>query len=996
MSKGSNSTTTNSTSTVAPSSAAMGYYNALLSRADAAASKPYMAYTGESVAPINSTQAAGVGNVNAMSAGFQPFAGQVGANIAEGGMPIDGTDLSRYYDPYTQQVIDATMADYDTMNQRANSAVTGNAAAQGALGGNRVGVAQALTQEGNTRTQAPVLASLRSRGFENAVQAAQADKTRALQSGTAATNLTNAQISAGTLEQQTKQAQDTQARADYFQQQGYDFATAQWLASIVLPTGAQMGSTTTGNSTTEGPKPNQWMQLAGLGLAAGSMFIPGAQAAAPGLAAAAMRSKDGGRIEGFANGGTPYGEGTNGYVPVAQVQGHPLQAAPFQAPKAMELPKDNTANMGKGLGAIGKGLYDRYNAVPEPLTDYAPEQDYSNPNYAVGPELPGFYNEATGGGIPVSSGFGGGFAEGGSVEPLPIVDYGVASSGAASGFHLGTDLGAALRNMQKIRDRVGWGGGYDRIKMNATPRKAEGGGLDDELSPNDAVDARFSNPLLGSDQYQNFGSQSRALINEGLSRREPGASVADDVPLPPRRPVALNGPSGVQPNIIPTAMKAFQSIQGGEAPSRALGFAEEDDPTPSPSTDISAARRVNTARYLPTRATSVERAPPGVAAPAPGEKASPGFPFSVSDEARQGLISMGLAMMANRVGGKGSSLSILGEGGQQGMTTYASAKAATSAQQAQARKETFEREKFNRPYQEMTAAEKERNRLSRVPSGYVTDSDGNLKFIPGGPADPATIKSNAEAKLPASLMTPQSLETAADVFRMTGKLPPNMGRGVQGAQEATMIRNRAAEKEADAGGDPADWAQRWQSFGTRAAGLRTLENRAAGLTLAENEARALVPRVRELLAKVNRTKYPDLNRLIIAGQTKTGNEDEIRLGIAIGSLIPVYARVLKPVGQVGQTDLAHAQHLLEAKWSTGQMGAALDQFDVELHAAKEALAQARKEYGESGPVLPKKKDETTPPATPKLSATDQQALDWANANPNDPRAAAIKKKLGVP
>jgi hypothetical protein len=29
------------------------------------------------------------------------------------------------------------------------------------------------------------------------------------------------------------------------------------------------------------------------------------------------------------------------------------------------------------------------------------------------------------------------------------------------------------------------------------------------------------------------------------------------------------------------------------------------------------------------------------------------------------------------------------------------------------------------------------------------------------------------------------------------------------------------------------------------------------------------------------------------------------------------------------------------------------------------------------------------------TSQDQQALDWANSNPNDPRAVAIKKKLGV-
>ena len=36
-----------------------------------------------------------------------------------------------------------------------------------------------------------------------------------------------------------------------------------------------------------------------------------------------------------------------------------------------------------------------------------------------------------------------------------------------------------------------------------------------------------------------------------------------------------------------------------------------------------------------------------------------------------------------------------------------------------------------------------------------------------------------------------------------------------------------------------------------------------------------------------------------------------------------------------------------------------------------------------------------PPEKSKLSPVDQQALDWANANPTDPRAAKIKQKLGI-
>jgi hypothetical protein len=37
------------------------------------------------------------------------------------------------------------------------------------------------------------------------------------------------------------------------------------------------------------------------------------------------------------------------------------------------------------------------------------------------------------------------------------------------------------------------------------------------------------------------------------------------------------------------------------------------------------------------------------------------------------------------------------------------------------------------------------------------------------------------------------------------------------------------------------------------------------------------------------------------------------------------------------------------------------------------------------------------PATPARSLTpqDQEALNWANSNPNDPRAAQIKQRLGA-
>lgn len=61
-----------------------------------------------------------------------------------------------------------------------------------------------------------------------------------------------AQIGAGTVQQQTQQAQDTALYNQFLQQQGYPFQVAQFLAGIAEGTGALSGSTTTSSGTSSG------------------------------------------------------------------------------------------------------------------------------------------------------------------------------------------------------------------------------------------------------------------------------------------------------------------------------------------------------------------------------------------------------------------------------------------------------------------------------------------------------------------------------------------------------------------------------------------------------------------------------------------------------------------------------------------------------------------------------------------------------------------------
>jgi hypothetical protein len=194
-----------------------------------------------------------------------------------------------------------------------------------------------------------------------------------------------------------------------------------------------------------------------------------------------------------------------------------------------------------------------------------------------------------------------------------------------------------------------------------------------------------------------------------------------------------------------------------------------------------------------------------------------------------------------------------------------------------------------------------------------------------------------------------TLDADAARYRETGTLPPNMGRGAQGQQLAAAIRTRAVEQEVNEGGNPNDWPTRWQQFSTQAAGRRVLATRAANLTLAENEAETLIPRVRQASANVSRTQYPSLNSVILAAKQGTGDPNVIKLGVAASALIPVYARVLKPNGQITEGDTGRATEILNKAWSDGQINAALDQMVVELKSARSALTQTTDEYG-----MPKK------------------------------------------
>ena len=113
--------------------------------------------------------------------GYQPYlADAKTAATAAGALTGTGAgtgagSISSYMSPYQQQVIDATMADYDAQAAKSRLGLGANAVAGGAFGSGRHGIAEAEFDALSNRGRATQLANLRSTGFQQARQARQQD-----------------------------------------------------------------------------------------------------------------------------------------------------------------------------------------------------------------------------------------------------------------------------------------------------------------------------------------------------------------------------------------------------------------------------------------------------------------------------------------------------------------------------------------------------------------------------------------------------------------------------------------------------------------------------------------------------------------------------------------------------------------------------------------------------------------------------------------------------
>lgn len=929
MGKGSSQTSTSQSGSTSPDSNAYQAYLALLNRASGVASTPYQGYQGEETAPINEQQQAGIGNINQIAGPDSKFIGQIDAS----GNPISAADIQRYQDPYTNQVINATQADFDVQNQRANSTVTGNAAAQGALGGDRVGVAQALTAEGQARVQAPVIAGLRSQGYQQAVNTAENQQQQGMRAGVSAQQAAmqgaQAQVGAGTLQQQTQQAQDTQKRQDYYQAQGYPFQVAQWLAGIDTAVGGSMGSTTTGQATTQGPTPNPWTQAAGLGLTAASMFI-----------------KDGGAVTekraGFAAGGSPYGNSQT-WVPTMEPHANVLHAtmpsAP-QAPKQEGLSQDQM----KGVGALAKKGWDAFNGSGTALDYGASVPDAFGSTSVGGPQGPSPLNPMYLRGGRIKGYATGGLADGGTPDFTERFD-------------------AAYPNMA-----AGVGASKPAYEPGG-PTYDDGGGPFRLTPPEDLEDWR------ARVDRDNGKKISAAASDAGLPA--PQMAAAPDEPLPPEVTAGVSSRRMTASAAPPVSSgEDTEALGYAGAPNLKAGVGRpQDTQAPEQSGGLLSSLGI---KMTPELRTGLMQA--GLAMMATTRGGPGSFLGGLGEAGMAGVGAYSKSVEAQQKHDLEQAKMAMEEAHFQ--QPYNQMTMAQKAAEARA----------DRPYTQLTAAEKANlDREKYTPAGSVMVGDsvhplvmeqGSGKVIDAVTGQPPAQDAKIQPKgTRAATLSPEDATAIARYTVATGDDSRVRSLGFNPENKA-LVQSAITKEMNDKNVSDQDMAQRKQEYSasgiSKNAAARTRSTREENLNMILKATAAAVPAALEESEKVQRaTGYVPLDRLIQHGQLITNDPNLVTFGMANLQLAEHWARAMNPMGVMRESDRDLALHYLDTAFSKGTYKKAVMQLQKQVTRERDAIKEGKTIIPENGQAQP---GEVGPEKSEKPKPT-QSDIDYARAHP---------------
>jgi hypothetical protein len=365
-------------------------YNQVTQQANQVASQPLNQYGGQIVAGTTPEEQSAYNTIDNMQGITAPYTQQASNLLGQASQTINpqtvtGSQIQSYESPYTQSVLNTTMAAENNQDAQQQAQLQGNAISSGAWGGDRSAVAQGILGGQQALANNATNAGIENAGYTTAEQEANTEQQAGLgaqeasqylqesaglgenQLGTSALSngLTgaSAQLNAGQLQQQQAQAELNVPYEQFLQEQAYPFQTTGWLGNIAEGIGSNEG----GSSTSSTTQPSEGLFKRGGGITGKKHYDSGGAAsytydpesgtyfnnASPG----SVGVYSAGDIPSGATVNTPNGVGWSGDLP-ADLQPQAAATAPTAAaaPASISMPTAPTYAqfLASGAGNSGK------------------------------------------------------------------------------------------------------------------------------------------------------------------------------------------------------------------------------------------------------------------------------------------------------------------------------------------------------------------------------------------------------------------------------------------------------------------------------------------------------------------------------------------------------------------------------------------------------------------------------------------------------------------
>ena len=236
---------------------------------------------------------------------------------------------------------------------------------------------------------------------------------------------------------------------------------------------------------------------------------------------------------------------------------------------------------------------------------------------------------------------------------------------------------------------------------------------------------------------------------------------------------------------------------------------------------------------------------------------------------------------------------------------------------------------------------------------------------------PEYFKQKQQLKLdPDAALSPQALDfMARQALAGDTSVYQNLGRGMQGARNLVLLREKVQQLASGQKISPAELSTRGAEYQGLKAGERVLGGRTATFGMAVNEAMQMADLVTQASKNFPRGQYPLANIALRSYETQTGDPNVVKFGAALNSFINAYARAISPTGVPTVADKEHARQMLNTTQTDEQVNAVIQQLKLEMEAAGRAPGMVRQEFrkgmmGTEPPVKPPATRQGQTPYTP--------------------------------